>query len=508
MKTEALSYDVATGRWSSDLPSALDSARTLVLAFGASEIADDPRPIASLARAFPHSVVVGCSSAGEVHGATVRDRSISVTVSRFDRSDLAFASIAVRGPSDSFAAGDALARKLLAARPALRAVMVFSEGLLVNGSELVRGLNGVLDPKIVVTGGLSADGSAFKRTWVSIGETVQSSVVVAIGLYGDSLMVGHGSKGGWDRFGPERVVTRSEGNVLYELDGKPALALYKEYLGDKAKDLPASGLLFPLAMRQSSKDEKFLVRTLLSVDHERQSMSFAGDVPKGYLAQLMRADFDKLIDGAASAGRTAAGAKVESPGDSLAIAISCVGRRLVLGERTDEEVEAVLETLPSRGTTLTGFYSYGEISPYGTGHCDLHNQTMTLTVIREAEAVAVRPAEDRARPSVTAFGRLRGRESPALAKPSSPSSGLVMERFSYGLDEKAWSARPFPALDSPRTMVLAFGAPEVFDHPEALVELAKAYPRSIVFGCSGAGEVHDTQVRDRSISVTVVAGCG
>ena len=75
--------------------------------------------------------------------------------------------------------------------------------------------------------------------------------MVAVGLYGEHVKLGHGSKGGWDTFGPERIVTKSDGNVLYELDDKPALALYKEYLGDRAAGLPGSALLFPLALRAS-----------------------------------------------------------------------------------------------------------------------------------------------------------------------------------------------------------------------------------------------------------------
>ena len=183
-------------------------------------------------------------------------------------------------------------------------------------------------------------------------------------------MIGHGSKGGWDKFGPERVVTKSDANVLYELDGRPALQLYKEYLGDKAKELPASGLLFPLSIRSSSTDDKFVVRTLLSVDHDKNTLTFAGDVPKGSLAQLMKADFDRLIDGAGVAGSmTVETGAPPTNTDSLVVAISCVGRRLVLGARVEEEVEAVRDALHTDRATITGFYSYGEISPYARGQC-------------------------------------------------------------------------------------------------------------------------------------------
>jgi hypothetical protein len=240
----------------------------------------------------------------------------------------------------------------------------------------------VIGEHVVVTGGLAGDGDRFGRTWVMANGNVETNGVVAVGLYGDKIRVGHGSKGGWDTFGPERIVTKSEGNVLYQLDDRPALALYKEYLGERASSLPGSALLFPLALRASTDDQNSVVRTVLAVDEAKQSLTFAGDIPTGHYAKLMRANFDRLILGAQAAGG-AASLKGDVAGPALSIAISCVGRRLVLGERTEEETEATLQTLPD-GTQQIGFYSYGEISPHTTGRCDLHNQTMTLTVLSEA----------------------------------------------------------------------------------------------------------------------------
>ena len=258
---------------------------------------------------------------------------------------------------------------------------MISDGIDVNGSELLKGLNQVLPASVVVTGGLAGDGDRFKRTWVIHDRQLSGGFVSAVGFFGDAVHFGHGSKGGWDVFGPERRITRSVGNVLFEIDGSPALALYKEYLGERAAGLPGTALLFPLAVRESPDDEKSLVRTILSLDEASQSMVFAGDIPQGSLVRLMRANFDRLIGGAAEAARLTG--KDSRPGPpSLAIAISCVGRRLVLGQRAEEEVEAVKEELPA-GTKLVGFYSYGEISPFTSGHCDLHNQTMTLTHIGE-----------------------------------------------------------------------------------------------------------------------------
>jgi hypothetical protein len=169
--------------------------------------------------------------------------------------------------------------------------------------------------------------------------------------------------------------------VLYELDGKPALELYKSFLGDYAKDLPASGLLFPLNLR-SEENAKPVVRTILAIDENAQSLTFAGDIPEGGYVRLMKANFDRLIEGATGAAKSTL-LEDENKDPELAILISCVGRKLVLKQLVEEEVEAVSEVL-GNSTVLSGFYSYGEISPFsGEVECKLHNQTMTVTTFKE-----------------------------------------------------------------------------------------------------------------------------
>ena len=378
MKIQIFSF-TADG-WSSEPDGTLDSDRTLVVLFGASNLIDRPALVQRIFDTYPRSRIMGCSSAGEIHGTRVLDDSLVVAVAKFDHVTLRIADARISGTDESLAAGKEIARQLNAQD--LRAVLVLSDGLQVNGSELVRGMNSILPASVTVTGGLAGDGDRFKRTWVIADRRLTPGFVAAVGLYGDAVRVGHGSKGGWDAFGVERRVTRSRGNVLFELDGRPALQLYKEYLGERASELPAAGLLFPLTLRSAPSDDKRLVRTILAVDEATQSMTFAGDIPEGYYAQLMCANFDRLIQGASEAALST-GNRVATGPAPLAIAISCVGRRLVLGERAEEETEATLEVLPP-GTRQIGFYSYGEISPYTTGHCDLHNQTMTLTTISEA----------------------------------------------------------------------------------------------------------------------------
>ncbi len=375
-------FQFSGGNWSVKKFPAIDSESTLVLIFAAPEFINEPEPIMALSNFYSKSKIIGCSTAGEIAGADISDHSLSVAVIKFEKTHLKTTAKKIDSGDSSFQVGKDLANDLDQAK--LRSIFVLSDGLKVNGSELVRGLN-TIDNDVIITGGLAGDGSKFNQTWVVYNGKIMMDHVVALGFYGDHIQINHGSRGGWDIFGVERRITRSKHNVLYELDNKPALTIYKEYLGDKASGLPATGLLFPLAIREDSLDSKQLVRTILGVDEKEKSLIFAGDMPVGYLARLMRANFDRLIGAASEASQITLKAQTPlQPNASpcLLIAISCVGRRLLLGERTEEETELTLAAFP-KGTQQVGFYSYGEISPYTNGSCDLHNQTMTLTSIRE-----------------------------------------------------------------------------------------------------------------------------
>jgi hypothetical protein len=351
----------------------------LVLIFGATNRIKEKGLIDMIRTAYPNACIFGCSTAGEIIGTQVLDDSLIVTAVSFSATKVVGYMVKVATTDDSHKAGAELAISLAA--DDLKHVFVLSEGLNINGSELVRGLTENLPPGTTLTGGLSGDGDRFQETYVLLNNKPKRNAVGAIGFYGNKLRIGYGSFGGWDTFGPERLITRSKGNILYELDGKSALALYKQYLGDHAKGLPATGLLFPLSLK-TKKSSRPVVRTLLSVNEENQSMTFAGNMPENAYARLMKANFERLIDGAVDAARTSA-ETIGPFSPDLAILISCVGRKLILKQRIEEEVEGVRDIL-GKDATYTGFYSYGEISPFVKGgKCKLHNQTMTITTLSE-----------------------------------------------------------------------------------------------------------------------------
>ena len=364
------------GAWAGP-PRPATAAPQLAIVFGPTARLTDAATWADLAQRYPGARVVGCSTAGELADVELFEDALVATAIEFEHSRIEVATVQLAEGADSAALGAMLAARLPPA--GLVHVLIMSEGLSVNGSALVAGLRAVLPPQVGLTGGLSGDGARFERTAVCLDGPTPSQQIVAIGLYGDRLQVGCGSRGGWEPFGPERLITRSSGSVLYELDGEPALDLYRRYLGDQAAALPASGLAFPLAIRGASGEP--VVRTILAIDDAARSLTFAGDVPTGHRARLMKTNVGGLVAGAAAAATTSRGAAAGSP--DLAILISCVGRKLVMKQRTEDELEAVRTALGAR-TALAGFYSYGEIAPFGAdAPCQLHNQTMTITTISE-----------------------------------------------------------------------------------------------------------------------------
>ncbi|WP_031528240.1 FIST signal transduction protein [Dyadobacter crusticola] len=351
----------------------------LFFIFGNRELLERTGLTAQLAADYPEAIFTGCSTAGEIADVNVKDNTIIITAVGFDKTLVKSSKVCLEDIHfSSMEAGKQLVDQL--PKEGLQHVFVVSDGLKVNGTDLVKGMTQHLPANVTLTGGLAGDGSHFAKTVIVEPDgAVATQSVAAVGFYGDSLSIGFGSRGGWDSFGLDRVVTRSRENVLFEIDNQPALDLYKSFLGDKAKELPASGLLFPLSMRDS-EDRAPVVRTILGINEEEKSLTFAGDIPEGSFVRLMKANNDRLITGAEEAAHAAAEGLENNP--ELAILVSCVGRKLVLKQMVEEEVECVSDVLSA--PVMAGFYSYGELAPFNRNAlCELHNQTMTITTFRE-----------------------------------------------------------------------------------------------------------------------------
>lgn len=368
-------------RWQSTTKPLEGNNADLVFCFGDRDIfSKNGHYFDEVKQMYPSANIVSASTSGNILGTTLEDNCIALTAIAFEKSSkVEIRSMNIAEAESSFSVGKKLADLL--PKEGLLHIFLLSDGHLVNGSELVKGITSEIPNSKLISGGLAGDGTRFEKTLVGANKQPKEGEIIAIGFYGKDLKIGIGSFGGWDPFGIERKITKSSNNVLYELDGKSALDLYKKYLGEQSKDLPSSAMLFPLAIR---KDENSLpvVRTILSINEHEKSMTFAGDIPEGWYAQLMKANFDRLIDGASIAASDCYEMLGKKPPE-LAILVSCVGRRIVLDQRTEEEIESVKEIFGEKAC-LTGFYSYGEIAPtMSKVGCELHNQTMTITTISE-----------------------------------------------------------------------------------------------------------------------------
>ncbi|WP_024771966.1 FIST signal transduction protein [Aquimarina macrocephali] len=351
----------------------------LVLVFGNRYELEDPEVYNDVKKLFPDGEIVIGSTAGEIIGGKVLDDSIALTAIEFEKSTyVIFRENSIDNNKDAVRLGNKLIQKV--PKEGLKHVFIISEGSFVNGSALIEGLETMID-NVAITGGLCGDDSRFEKTISGYNENPKEGEVILIAFYGESLEISYAQYGGWTAFGPERIITKSDQNVLYELDNQPALDLYKKYLGDKAAELPQSALLYPLSVKSKDKEEP-IVRTILSIDEKTNTMTLAGDVPEGAVVQLMMGHIDNIVDGALQAAEIGMRDRKHKP--ELALLVSCIGRKLVMDQRVEEEVEEVIESIGAQAT-VAGFYSYGELSPFEgkNSNCELHNQTMTLTLFSE-----------------------------------------------------------------------------------------------------------------------------
>jgi len=377
MQIEQLLYDSSGIRLNGET-NHLKGKAQFVLVFGAKELLLDNQIYDELRSLYPNAYLIGGTTSGEIYNNIAIENTLSATAVYLEKSEVRFASVAIEDDKYFENTADLVAKF---SGEGLQHVFIVSEGINVNGSKLVHGLTKHLPTGVTLSGGLLGDGNRFEETLVIANNYPQKNCIAAIAFYGEHLKFGYGSVGGWSPFGIERLITKSKNNILYELDGKPALDLYQEYLGEYAEGLPATGLHFPLMVRSKDHSHTF-IRTILGIDELQKALIFAGDVPEDHYAKLMTANCDSLIEGSRQAAQTSL-ESIEVNRANLAILVSCVGRKLVLNQLVSEEIDTVRSILGTEAT-FTGFYSYGEISPINReAICELHNQTMTITLIAE-----------------------------------------------------------------------------------------------------------------------------
>ena len=367
-----------------DLPSISPlSSANLVLVFGSVKRFAEGKIQSFLKARYPSAQIVGCTTSGEINPNGVFDDSIQITAIQWEKTVQRVAQTKMTGMLSSFEAAAGLAKQLKSDQ--LRTVLVISDGLNTNGSELLKGFQSILGD-IPIVGGLAGDGGAFVKTLQLYNDTVSDNLMIAVGLYGPALITASGALGGWKPYGPPRTVTKSSKNVVFEMDGKPALPLYRMYIGEAfSRGLPGSGLKFPLAVIEEGKRDIEKIRTLLAINVKDNSLTFAGNVDEGEIVRLCQTNHERLVDGAGAAANLVMSGLGDNKTNQtgLALCVSCVGRKGVMAELVGDEVKLVQQILGAQ-TTVTGFYSYGELAPRpNTNDSVLHNQTMTIGYLSE-----------------------------------------------------------------------------------------------------------------------------
>lgn len=210
----------------------------LVLVFGDHDYFHSAECFAQLRKRFPKACIAGCSSSGNVQGSKISDKDIVATAVRLDHGRVRLVSFDVARGADIAQLSRSVVAQLK--EDDLRHVLVLSDGLCVNGSELALGLKSC---GVTVTGGLAGDAERFGTTWVMANEQARAKRIVLVGLYGQ-VTVNNSYCSGWTEFGAERIVTKSVGNVVSEIDGQPALALYKNIWANLPAVCPAAACAF------------------------------------------------------------------------------------------------------------------------------------------------------------------------------------------------------------------------------------------------------------------------
>ena len=325
--------------------------------------------------------IVGCTTDGEISSMGLTTE--SVVLGGVSSCGLQFHVAVIEGlESNSETAG----LQLAAALPADTCyIQLFSDGLTGNGCALLRGIADRFGEKVPIAGGTAGDNGKFKQTWQFAGSRVLTDAAVAIGFTG-MLNLGTGIRSGWTPIGLPKKVTRASGNVLYELNGEPALHVFERFLGEHAEKLPAIGVEYPLGLLGKwgdvGEEDYYLLRATMNVDRAAGSISFAGEIPEGAMVSLTCGDTNSILEAAEQAARLAS-SDLKGHKPAVIFCYSCMARKIVLGRLTRQEIDRIRSVI---GTTvpIIGFYTYGE---YCRIRCDgpslLHNETVTLSVLGE-----------------------------------------------------------------------------------------------------------------------------
>lgn len=340
----------------------------------------------------PHSLMSGCSDAGEITNRGPMKESVVVMAIKSD--NITFTPGLGRdvkaGPR---AAGQAIAREIKEKAPApLRTLVMFPDVLVGNGADIVRGVLDTMGAHFPMVGGAAGDDFKFEKTFEYHNGEVVSGAVAGVGFSGNFSM-GIGMRHGWVPIGMPMKVTKAEGAVVHEINGRPAVSIYEDYFGENIEDLRKEPLArmaitYPLGLKIGESDE-YLIRDPVTVD-EKGSITCAAEIPEGSEVRLMIGSKEKAIEAAQEAARHLMHEfEIEKTSPKFILMFNCIAREKLFGQKANEEIQAVMDIV-GHDVPLIGFYTYGEQAPIGGEIRDIekidsrfYNETMVMFGVGE-----------------------------------------------------------------------------------------------------------------------------
>lgn len=337
--------------------------------------------------------LVGCSTAGEITSEGPHQKSVGVMAIRSDTISF-YTGVGRNIKEGAREAGQAVARdvKEKADKP-LRAFIMLPDVLTGNGADIVRGVLDVLGSHFPVVGGAAGDDFQFEKTYEYCGEELVSGACAGVGLAGN-FTIGIGVRHGWVPIGMPMKVTRAQGAVLHELDGKPAISIYEDYFGARADELRKEALArlaitYPLGLKIPEYQEEYLIRDPITVN-ENGSITCAAEIPEGSEVRLMIGSKEKAVEAAEDAARHLMREfETDRTKPKFVLMFNCIAREKLFAQKAGDEIRAVMSIIGS-DVPLLGFYTYGEQAPLGgevrdMKKCDprFYNETVVMLAIGE-----------------------------------------------------------------------------------------------------------------------------
>ncbi|MDO8593253.1 MAG: FIST N-terminal domain-containing protein [bacterium] len=348
---------------------------------------DQEKLLSGIRRISGATPLIGCSDAGEIVTEGSKEKGVAVMAIESDKIDFITANGGeINGQPRQ--AGEKLAQELKnKGKNKLSCVMMLSDVLTGNGADIVRGAQEKLGDEILLFGGAAGDDFAFKKTFSYLNDQVLTSSLVGVGLMG-KFSIGIGVRHGWEPIGLPLKVTKSAGAVVQELNNKPAIRVYEDYFGKQAEEmkkepLAKMAITYPLGMKIKASDE-FLIRDPITVDSQG-AITCAAEVPVGAEVNLMIGSKEEAV-AAAKKAATIAKEQLKGAAPAAILMFNCIARCKLFGRYADDEIKAIKSVLGEK-VPLIGFYTYGEIAPFGISgeyrKAYFHNETAVVIAIGE-----------------------------------------------------------------------------------------------------------------------------